>query len=197
MNSSAPLRCYPALRPRKTASASCTTVTRSSNLTRLSSDSCAAVAAISPALNSTPGQPLVLDLGVPIVESLDPDPNSLHVTQGDTAIEIEPMLIRRGSTLQGSLLTEGRPVLTCVNPLIDVRASRQSSLPNPSPARIPAMVTTGITLLWLTALLTATHEITWDGTQELMAAAFGAFGIAFRRWLELRRSRVTALRRGA
>lgn len=74
------------------------------------------------------GRPLVLDVGIAIVEVLGDLSNRPSVTAEHTTLSIEPTLIRQRQSISFTLLCDGRkPTLTCHSPLIDVRITQDSS----------------------------------------------------------------------
>jgi hypothetical protein len=65
------------------------------------------------------GKSLVFDLGVKILTDLPESSVGAFSIDGNR-VELSPCLIRRGQLLRVSLLTDGEPRLTCLNPLADV-----------------------------------------------------------------------------
>lgn len=69
------------------------------------------------------GKPLVFDLGVKILAVVGTDLSESFAgafSIDGNRVELPPCLIRRGQLLRISLLTDGEPRLTCLNPLADV-----------------------------------------------------------------------------
>lgn len=74
-------------------------------------------------------KPIVLDIGVPIVDLLGEERHRELVVDG-TAVKIPPRLIRRREEISISLLCDGqRPSLTCQSHLIDVKVKKAGALP--------------------------------------------------------------------
>jgi hypothetical protein len=69
------------------------------------------------------GEPLVFDLDAKILAVVGTDlsrPSAGAFNIDGNRVKLSPRLIRRGQLLRISLLTDGEPKLTCVNPLADV-----------------------------------------------------------------------------
>jgi hypothetical protein len=123
------------------------------------------------------GEPIILDVGAPIVTglSVDSDTDTMppHVVKG-TELHIGPGLIRKRQTLTFTLLTDGRPTLTCRNSLIDVQVLKQTSEPTEiSKTRAWQVITLTLVAGWLVAAMAGQEKITYWLTVALAVPAGG------------------------
>lgn len=96
------------------------------------------------------GKPLVFDLGAEIMAVVGATPagpiaQALTITGG--TVRLAPLLIRRGTVLRISLLTDGEPQLTCQSPLADVKVE-EGKEPVSVFVRASLLDLAGMALVW-------------------------------------------------
>lgn len=97
------------------------------------------------------GEPIIFDMGVPVLELLAASPNidpELLGLPDDNKVSLKPMLIRSGDILAVDLLTDGAPKLRVRDSLADVRVRERSPIDRPGD-RIISKVVTWVPVLFI------------------------------------------------